>query len=87
MRRILANPRGIKFRPVINAVRKAPVPQFIQIAPIMFAGIVCKAAFGLQVMQKAVYPALKLICHSVNCLLLAGSGVLKLSGKAFIRPQ
>ena len=48
----------VKVRPAVNTGGIAPVEQFFQIPLVVLAGIGRETAFGLQVLQKPVYPVL-----------------------------
>ena len=54
----------VQHAPARDAGGLAEVPQLLQVALIMFAGIGSQAAFRPQVMQEAVYPVLQVIRHA-----------------------
>ena len=55
---------GVDVIPLADARLLAPAKQFIEVAPVVNAGVYGQAAFGLQVLQKSVQPMLHVMCHA-----------------------
>jgi hypothetical protein len=54
---------GIEIVPLADACLVAPATQFIQVSPVVDAGVGGQAALCLQMVQKAVQPVLLVMRH------------------------